>query len=259
MPEYIQGKPMKPADNSPGQPPRSRKPGRPRKNAETPGDLPLISRETVIECAYQLCDTLRIEDISLELLGRTLGVSATTIRHHAKTRDALNPALIARYFKELCAKLPPLTEDWKADLNNFMSAHMAMNLRKRGFASYFFEHRFSPEIDPFASPEAEMVYKRALMIFRAAGLDTVNAALAWHLIIHLLLSIAYAEARGQTPADQAIVFEGMAQATASQHSDRTVLAALRYVNLPMIYGVIANMVRHAIEVKFDFPDEPSVP
>jgi AcrR family transcriptional regulator len=231
-----------------------RKPGRPRKDALAEHGVTPISYDVVIDCAYEMSDSVRLEDLSLGKIARALNVSATTIRHHVKTRRALTAALIDRYFSDLRENLLPLVGDWKVDLDNYLWTFMTVNLRKRGFASYVFEHRFSPQLALFSSDSGQEVHTRFLGILDSAGLNPTNAAMAWHLIIHLLLSIAYAEARGLTPVDHVPVIDAMSQDLRAGMPGRATLAALRHISLPMIYGVITNMLTHAIEVKFDFPE-----
>jgi AcrR family transcriptional regulator len=238
--------------------PPARKAGRPPRRHSAEDALPTISREVCIARAYELCDEIDIQKLSLTLLAGAVGVSPTTIRHHLRNRKALTPALFELFFSDVAKRFPPLTGDWQADLEGFMMTYMSVKLRKRGFAAYFFEHRFSKELDPFASAPAKAVVGRALHVMRSAGLSTRDAALAWHLMVHLLSSIAYTNARGLTPADHASFFETMARRSERADDDRTVISALQFITMPMMFEVISGMLKHAVSVKFEFSPTATV-
>lgn len=236
----------------------SRRPGRPRK--PTHGEHARgLSTDGVIACAYRLCESTRLEDLTFDRIAEELDVSTTTVRHHIKNRKALTAALIECYFEDVASRLNPPSENWQAGLDNLLWAQMSVNLSKPGIVSYLFEHRFAPEIDPFGGGGAAMLTRTTLRILRAAGLNNTSAALAWHMILHLLLSVGYAEARGQTPAEQRAVFEriGSADPANGDSGDRAVVAALSQVNLPLIFGVVSDMLKHAIAVNFDFASDPT--
>lgn len=237
----------------------ARKAGRPPKHSSADDAPPTVSREVCLTRAYELCDTVDIQDLSLMLLAKAVGVSPTTIRHHLRNRKALTPALFELFFSDVADRFPPLTGNWQTDLEGFMMTYMSVKLRKRGFAAYFFEHRFSKELDPFASPAAQAVVGRALRVLRSAGLSTRDAALGWHLMVHLLSSIAYTNARGLTPMDHAAFFESMARRSERDDDDQTVISSLRFITMPMMFEVIAGMLKHAIGVKFQFAGAATAP
>jgi AcrR family transcriptional regulator len=89
----------------------------PRKRAGRP---PRLTRELVIEGALALLAEVELEQFSLSVLARRLGVSVMTLYTYFPSRDALLEAVGARVFELFEAPRPG--SDWRAHVRDWLGA-----------------------------------------------------------------------------------------------------------------------------------------
>jgi len=179
--------------------PKKRGRGRPRLNGGD--DAGLVSREQVIDMAYEQSRTQPLEAVSFVQIASTLGVVPGALHYHIGTKDDLTTAILNRFYKELLAQLDAISMalNWKDRLRQFARTLMACERDHRGAAEHIqtkSKYRLFQKVAAGETDYGAAYLDWAFRLFRDAGFDAKHAALFYHVLaLHCLAAANSTNAR----------------------------------------------------------------
>lgn len=165
---------------------------------------PELSRDTVIQCAVTLAQSESIEEISIARLARELGVATGLIHYYIGNRGDLLSTVINTAIKDRLASLPPLVGDWRVDLLGVARSSLESYARWPGLANYIAtQNRFRlfQRVQPGETDYGLAYFDHVGRIFQQGGFTQSQAALAYHLLMLFVTSMAAESAQHQAPAE----------------------------------------------------------
>ncbi|MGI4815494.1 MAG: TetR/AcrR family transcriptional regulator [Janthinobacterium lividum] len=177
--------------------------GRPSKNASG-ADYPSISHEVIVARAAELALGESLSEITVARMAREFHVTSALIHYYIGNRDDLLSAIINAAYKERMERTPPLTGDWRHDLETLAKVAYANLTRWRGVTMYFSSHsafRLFQKV-----PEGGQDYGVAYTnlggnVLREAGFSAADASMAFYLVMLHALNTASWEAHGHSPSE----------------------------------------------------------
>lgn len=174
---------------------------RPKSDGSGAADL---SRDAVIQCAVALARKEPISELSMVRVAREMGVAPGLIHYYMGSRDDLVSAVMNTAFRERMEALPPIGGNWRADLEGVARSVMKTLARWPGLATYIATHNRSRLFQRVQSGEVD--YGLAFFdhiggILRHGGFPKRQAALAYHLLMLFVMSMAAERENRQTPGE----------------------------------------------------------
>lgn len=174
-----------------------------------------VTREQVITHAMQLAQSESVEGITIARLARELGVTTSLIHYFVVNRDELLSAVFNRVLKLRAEAYLPLTGRWREDLETQLLQTHESQLQWKGITTYVATHnryRLFQRVGPGEVDYGLVFFDRIGRILKSAGLTQQHAALAYHLIMLFMTSVASAHVNRQEPvAHQAYLREHLNQ------------------------------------------------
>lgn len=90
-------------------------------------EAPPLSRERIVAEAIALLDEEGAEGLTMRRLAERLGTGSTTLYWHLDTKDDVVDLALDTVFAE--AEVPPVTDDWRADVTAMVGRWRAVMLR----------------------------------------------------------------------------------------------------------------------------------
>lgn len=169
-----------------------RRRGRPRNDDSE--DAALVTRDVIIDHAYERSRTVPFDELSFVQMARELGVVAGSIHYHIGTKDDLNTAVLNRFFKDLVAELKASMPagDWRETLQ-FLARTLLRHWRRHmGVAQHIqtrARYRLFQRVAPGETDYGAAFLDLAFDTFRKAGFSAAQTALFYHaLAMHCLAS-----------------------------------------------------------------------
>jgi len=167
-----------------------RKRGRPRSTGDE--DASLVSRDMVIDLAYEEGRTRSLNDISFVGLARTLGVVPGSLHYHIGTKDDLTSAILNRFYKGVLRRIGEAgTEgDWREQITRLAWILMRCEQAHRGATEHIQtqpKYRLFQKVAPGQTDYGAAFLDHVFRLFRDAGFDARQTALFYHaLAMHCL-------------------------------------------------------------------------
>lgn len=182
----------------------SRKAGRRPKlgNEHSP---PSLTKADVIRHLIELAQREAFSEITVARLARELGVASSLIHYFLGNRDDMLILVFNHALRELAEGAPPLTGSWRADIDALLrQAHRTL-MKWRGITTHLAaqnRYRIFQDVAPGEIDFGLVFFDRVGRVFRAAGFSAEDSALAYHLLMLFLTSVARAHMFRQEPAAQ---------------------------------------------------------
>lgn len=198
--------------------------GRGRPRLEGSDDNGVVTRERVIDLAYEQARSQSLEEVSFVQLAKVLGVVPGSLHYHLGTKDELTSAILNRFYKHLVARLDemPATEDWGETLRRFAHVLMKCESDHKGVAQYIQtkpRFRLFQRVRPGETDYGAVYLDRAFRMFRDAGFNSEQTAKFYHVLaLHCLAAANSAIARLEPAAHEAFLKQ-----QAAAYSDETML------------------------------------
>jgi AcrR family transcriptional regulator len=176
---------------------------RPGSRGRPPLNSSKIDAEVILQQGLALTRTVPLQDLSVVRVAKDLGVTAAAIRYYLRGRDALTSGIIILFYRELLAKWPRLTSDWKRDIPAVATLVYQAYLKYPGVAAYFSaEDRFRILSSAIRADRRtmSMFLEKYFSVMRTVGLDPERTANYGVLLLQLLNMAAHATSRHQWPA-----------------------------------------------------------
>lgn len=150
----------------------------------TPARTPL-SRDRVLRAALELADEGGAGALTMQAIGRALGVEAMSLYRHVRNKEDLLDGLVDLVFEEI--EVPAGRPDWRSALRDrSLSARTA--LRRHPWAIGLMESRMAPGSANLRN------HDRTLRVLLDAGFGAAAATHAYNLLDSYILGFALQEA-----------------------------------------------------------------
>jgi AcrR family transcriptional regulator len=176
-----------------------RRPGRPAAN-EKRG----LSRRTILQKALQLSKAVALQDLSIVVVARSLGVTPALIHYYIGSRDWLMSGIMNLFYKNLIRKWPETTGDWEQDVMYSAKAFYDHLAAHPGIAAYLvLNYQFRVfQLTAFGDRDYGVeVLDRLVGNVRAAGLSRERTGIHMQLIHEFVMSMAHQATHELLPAD----------------------------------------------------------
>jgi AcrR family transcriptional regulator len=173
-----------------------------RPKSDAPGaDL---SRDAVIRSAIELAQRESISEVSMVRVAREMGVAPGLVHYYLGSKDDLLSAVLNAAFKERVLALPPVTGDWRVDLEGVCRSTLETLARWPGVANYIAtQNRFRlfQRVQPGETDYGLAYFDHLGRILKNAGFTPAQAALAFDLTMMFVTSISAEIANRQAPGE----------------------------------------------------------
>jgi AcrR family transcriptional regulator len=173
--------------------------GRPRRDG---AGMPELSREVVIERAFEMTRTERLDALSMVRVAAELGISPALMHYYLNSRDALTSGVVNRFSRAVCEATPAPTDQPRADIEAVMRATYTVMLAHPGVVDYLASHNRFRLVQQVGEGEVDYGLRSLELLTSAvmrAGYDQHDTAMLSHLLRMFVLACGQAEARFQTP------------------------------------------------------------
>ena len=176
-----------------------RRPGRPAAN-EKGG----TSRPDILAAALKLSKSVALQDLSIVVVARSIGVTPALIHYYIGGRDWLTSGIMNLFYKRLIRKWPKPTGDWEQDVRNSVTAFFDHLVMYPGVAAYLVSNYQFRIFQLTAYRERDYgveVLDRLIGHVRAAGLSPERTGLHMQLIHEFVMSTANQATHDLLPVD----------------------------------------------------------
>ncbi len=175
-----------------------RRPGRPA------GKVVEVGRPAILDTAYAMSREIPLHDISIVLVAKKLGVTPPLLHYYLSGRDSLTSGVMNLFYRDLVAKLPEATSDWKHDLHLFCQTAYRHFCEYRGVTSYAVSHNRFRIFQIVSGDEVDHgllfleILSRRVM---AAGSTRERTGIYGHILLEYIFSSAQATVSHRLPGD----------------------------------------------------------
>ena len=163
-----------------------------------------LSRDAVIRCAVNLARQEPISELSMVRVAREMGVAPGLIHYYMGSRDDLVSAVMNTAFKERMEALPSPEGNWRTDLEGVARSMMQTLAHWPGLATYIGTHNRSRLFQRVSTGEIDYglaFFDHVGSILQVGGFLKQHAALAYHLLMLFVMSMAAERENRQTPGE----------------------------------------------------------
>lgn len=159
-----------------------------------PAVADVVTRDLIIETAYEFTKTVSLDELSIVQVARRLGVVAGSLHYHVGTKDDLTSAILNRFYKNLYIELTVSTPNgtWRENIGHLARTLMDFQRRHVGIAQHVMAHaryRIFQKVAPDEIDYGVIYLDFAFDMFRRAGFSSHQTALFYHAIaLHCLVS-----------------------------------------------------------------------
>lgn len=176
-----------------------RRPGRPPSAQSNP-----ITRTTILRKAYKLARTVPLQDLSIVMVAREMGVTPALIHYYIGNRDWLTSGVMNLFYQDLLRKWPEPLNDWRESLMAVAEAFYSHLVAYSGIASYaVMNDRFAVfQLTAFGDRDYGIdAMEKFIESLRVAGRPPERTAIFAHLLRQFIISAAHAASRHMYPSD----------------------------------------------------------
>jgi AcrR family transcriptional regulator len=175
-----------------------RPPGRPPRSNSS------ISRATILRTAYRLSKTIPLQELSIVVVAKEMGVTPALIHYYIGGRDWLTSGIMNMFYKDLLKRMPESSGDWARDLRAATRAIFERLIEYGGVASYMASHnRFRTfQLTAFGERDygVEVLERLAACVLQA-GRAADRTGIYTFLIMEFIINAAHGKARHHFPSD----------------------------------------------------------
>lgn len=169
-----------------------------------------MSRQTILRTALKLSKSVPLQDLSIVVVARSMGVTPALIHYYIGGRDWLTSGIMNLFYKSVFRKSPEISGDWERDVHNAAKNLFDHLVTYPGIAAYLVSnHRFRIfQLTAFGDRDygAEVLNRFAGLV-RSAGLSAERMGLQTQLIQEFVISTAHQATHDLLPADHRQFFE----------------------------------------------------
>ncbi|WP_454763615.1 TetR/AcrR family transcriptional regulator [Cupriavidus campinensis] len=162
----------------------------------------MLSRTTILQHAIQLTKSTPLDQISMVQLAKDFGVAPGLIHYYLGGRDQLISGVLNDYYRQRTLRIPPLTGDWRADVEQIARLSFQVALENPGVSSYVVSHnryRLFQDVQPGETDFGLEFFNHMTSAIMQGGFSAGQVALGYHLLAQYLVAASMAEASRQLP------------------------------------------------------------
>jgi len=163
-----------------------------------------VSVASILRMSYKLTKTVPLQDLSIVIVAKALGVTPALIHYYIGGRDWLTSGTMNLFYTDLLKRLPAFTGDWKRDLRAIAHTIYERLTIYGGVASYMVSHsRFRTfQLTSFGQRDTgvEVLEKVATCVLQA-GCSPERTGIYAYLVMEWLISSAHSTVRHLFPVD----------------------------------------------------------
>ena len=170
-------------------------------DGESPNNL---TREAVIAHALHLAQEENADAITIARLASDLGVSTGLIHYFVGSRDAMLAQVLNESRRSFVLGLNPPKGEWREDLERLLIETHESKLAWKGITTYLAEHNRHRLFHDVESGERDYglgYFDHFARIMKNGGFSADQAAMAYHLSMLFLESVAISHLRRRMPAN----------------------------------------------------------
>ena len=192
-------------------PAKTAKRGRGRPRLEDAENSTVVTRDTIIDLAFEQSRTRSLDDISFVQLAGELGVVPGSLHYHLGTKDDLNSAILNRFYRHLLTQLRAIPPGlpWQDTIRRYATTLMQSEIEHRGAAEHIQakpKFRLFQKVRAGETDYGAAFFDHSLQLFRDCGFDARNAALFYHVIgLHCLSAATSASAKFEPTVHEAFL------------------------------------------------------
>lgn len=176
----------------------------PKREGDSRGAQPEVSRDLIIEHAVQLSRTLSLDDISIVQLAKDLAVTPATIHYHLEHgRDELLSEVVTVYMRHILHCFDKVKGDWETRLRTVALRLFRVHIEFKGINAYLMKHNKFRLLQTASRNEKDLGVRyldRFIALFRDNGFDIETSVINMHQLAFFIASCAQAEIGRQLPA-----------------------------------------------------------
>jgi AcrR family transcriptional regulator len=165
-----------------------RRPGRPV------GRKGEISIASILRTAFRLSKTTPLQEVSIVVVAKALGVTPALIHYYVGGRDWLTSGTMNLFYADLLKKLPSATGNWRKDLASMSRTIFDHLISYSGVASYMVSHRRfrTFQLTAYGQRDYGMeVLERFAECILQVGCSPERAGIYTHLIMEFIISASH--------------------------------------------------------------------
>jgi AcrR family transcriptional regulator len=162
-----------------------------------------LTRETIVAHALSLAQDEPVSEITTARLARDLGVAPGLIYYFMGSRDDLLSAVFNEALKRRVAQYPALTGHWREDMEALLKQTLRFQLQWKGITTYVAtnnRYRLFQRVEPGQTDYGLVFFDRLGRILESGGFSPDRAAMAYHLLMLFMTSVANAHVQRQEPS-----------------------------------------------------------
>jgi AcrR family transcriptional regulator len=172
--------------------PVARPRGRPPKSAAAIGNEAGLSRSTIIEKVLELTKAEPLQDVSITLIARELGVVPGLIYYYIGNRDNLVSGVMNQFYENRMRTMAPLTGDWRTDVEDIARTNLKLSNKYPGVAHYIVSsrgpYRLFQTVSEHETDFGMVYFDHMSAAFLQGGFTPEQAALAYRLLAQFVAS-----------------------------------------------------------------------
>lgn len=163
-----------------------------------------VNQQSILEAALKLTKTCSLQDLSIVIVARALDVTPALIHYYLGGRDWLTSGVMNLFYKELVKKLPPATDDWRADIADTAQCVFEHVASYPGVTAYlvsnsrFRIYQLGTSGDQDYGP---LFLDRFIARIRAAGLSPQATGLHAHLMLEFIITTGHSASHHLFPRE----------------------------------------------------------
>lgn len=180
-----------------------RRPGRPRLGSSDAG---LVSREAIVDLAYDQAREQSFEKVSFVGLAKELGVVPGALHYHIGTKDDLVSAILNRFYKDLLARIValPAARNWRDRIDDLAMLLLQAHGAHRGATQHILMHskfRVFQQVREGETDYGALYLDKVFSMFQEAGFGPKQTAQFYHALAFHCLTAAGSQASRLAPID----------------------------------------------------------
>lgn len=162
-----------------------------------------LNRELILQAAYHLAHTTPLQDVSIALVSKHLGVSPGLIHYYVGTREWLTSGVMNKFYEIMYNSLPQPSSDWQETLISAAKTMYKLWIEVPGITKYVVgdnAYRTFQLVDSDTLDYGLEVIERFTVLIRRAGSSKKKTGLYAHLIKDFIVSAALAHVTHAYPS-----------------------------------------------------------
>ena len=163
-----------------------------------------VSRVSILQNAFEMSRTIPLQDLSIVLVAKRMGITPALIHYYIGGRDWLTSGVMNLFYKEMIEAWPKPTGRWEADIFEVALVIYGQYIKYAGIAAYSVSHNRFRTFQLLQDGEHDYgveVLDRFTRCAMEAGLPADRTAIYGHMLFEFIISNANNAIRHRFPGE----------------------------------------------------------